>query len=116
MSRWVQEVMMAWEKENPLPMMPQSLDMDTVCNTGTMVLIMRGNGATIKQRDKVLSGTLKVTSTTANSKTTWPMAMENIRISTVPSTKVNSETMFKRDTAKKFGSTVLNMLEAMKME
>ena len=78
--------------------------MATVFNIGQMELIMRDNGISIKQKDKELFGMLKEIFIEANSKTIWPMGMENIRISMEVGIKGNLEMMYKKDMEKKSGS------------
>jgi len=78
--------------------------MDMVSNIGQMELIMKGNGATIKQRDRERFGMLKAMSIEENSKTIWQMAMVNTHTSMVLSIKVNFGMMSKKAMEKKNGS------------
>ena len=90
--------------------------MVTVYNIGQMEHITKETGFLIKQKDKEHSGMLKVMFIEVNLKTTWPMVMENILISTDLNIKENLETMSKKVTEKKNGLMVLNMSEATKTE
>ena len=62
---------------------------------------MKANGATTKQRDKVLFGMLKAMSIKVNSETIWQMAMASTHTSMVLNTRENSEMMSKKDMEKK---------------
>ena len=88
--------------------------MGMVSNIGLMVRIMKVIGTIIKQKDKVLSGMLKVMYTEVNSKMIWLMDMESILISMGPNTKANSETMFKKAMVKKNGLMGPSTLEVTK--
>ena len=87
-------------------------DMAMVFSTGQMVPITKVIGATTKQKAKEPFGMLKVMYIVATSEMTWPTDMESTHISMAQNTKVNSETMFKKDMAKKNGLMEQSMSEA----
>ena len=91
-------------------------DTVTESNTGLMVLITKGTGVTTKQKDKGLSGMLKVMFIEAILEMIWQMVTVNTHISTAQNIKESLEMMYKKDTVKKNGSMVLNMSEAIRME
>ena len=86
-----------------------SLDMGTEYNIGLTEQIMKDNGTTTKQKDKVLSYMPKGIYTEENSKMIWQTDMVNTSISMEASIKENLKTMFKKDTEKKNGLTAQNM-------
>ena len=90
--------------------------MDMVYNIGLMELIMKDIGVITKPKDKELSGMLKETFTEVSSKMIWQMGMENILTLTGPNTRASSKMTCRKDTVKKNGLMVPNMLAATKTE
>jgi hypothetical protein len=82
-----------------------SSDMVMESSTGSMELITKDSGATIRLKDRVLSGTPKEMYIEVNSKMIWLTAMENTLISTAASIRESSKTMCRRETEKKSGLT-----------
>lgn len=80
-----------------------------VSNIGWMVLIMKGIGSTIRQKDKEPSGTLKVTFIEVTLGMIWPMVSESIPISMDRNTEESSVMIFKKAMAKRNGLTEQNM-------